>query len=80
MNDAGLSTGRNVGVENPMIPSLNDRSIIAVKSSAASRNTAALCLTKLLKHLSESLNRRRLITSTGYILLAIIISYIAQIP
>lgn len=80
MKDVGLSTGRNLGIENPMILSLNDKSIIATKSNAASRNIVALCLTKLLKRLSKFLHRKKLITSIGYILFAITISYIAQMP
>lgn len=79
MKDVGLSTGRNLGVENPMIPSLNDKSIIATMSNMASRNTVALCLIKLLKCLSEFL-QKKLIISIGYILFVITISYIAQMP
>lgn len=80
IKDAGLSTDWNFGVENPITPNLRNKSIIAMRMSAESRNKIFLLLIKLFKLLSAGLNERELIMSIGYILFTITMSYIAQIP
>lgn len=80
IKDAGLSTGWNLGAENPIRLNLRNKSIIAVKKSITSRNTVLLLLIKFFKFLFECLNKNNLIISIGYILFTITISYTAQIP
>jgi len=80
IKDTGLSTDWNFGVENPIILNLTNKSITAMKISAASRNRVFLYLIKLFKFLSIYLNEKKLIISIGYILFTITISYIAQMP
>lgn len=63
-----------------MTLNLRSKSVIAMKMSAASRSKVFLYLIKLFDFLSVRLNEKKLITSIGYILFTITISYTAQMP